>query len=116
MELIFELYIRKDDDAAVLWVIIGSVNGLLPVWCQVIAWTYAYSSTMGPLETNVSEILIKKLIFFTENAFDKRMVNLVKPHSMGFGQHFGDCVTAISQQMLKISLLDMSLKITNLIL
>ena len=43
---------------SVNWVIIGSDNGLSPRWCQVIIWTNAGMLLIGPLGTNVSEILI----------------------------------------------------------
>ena len=39
--------------------IIGSDNGLSPGWCQVIIWTNAAISLIGPLGANFSEILIK---------------------------------------------------------
>ena len=40
------------------WVIIGSDNGLLPVWCQAIIWTNTWILLTGPLGTNFGEILI----------------------------------------------------------
>ena len=39
--------------------IIGSDNGLLPGQCQAIIWTIAGILLIGPLATNLSEILIK---------------------------------------------------------
>ena len=41
----------------------GSDNGLSPSWHQAIIWTNAETLLIGPLETNVSEILIKIYIF-----------------------------------------------------
>ena len=41
------------------YTIIGSNNGLLPGWCQVIIWTNAGILLIGPLGTNFSEILIE---------------------------------------------------------
>ena len=45
--------------ASVDWVIIGSGNGLLPVWQQAITWTNADLLSNGPIETNFRENLIK---------------------------------------------------------
>ena len=42
---------------------IGSDNGLSPSWCQAIIWTNAGISLIGPLGTNLSEILIEIHIF-----------------------------------------------------
>ena len=39
--------------------IIGSVNGLSPGWRQAIIWTNVGILLIGPLETNLSEILIE---------------------------------------------------------
>ena len=44
--------------ASLNWVIIGSDNGLSPVRRQAIIWTNAGILLIGPLGTNVSEILI----------------------------------------------------------
>ena len=44
---------------SVNWVSIGSDNGLSPVRRQAIAWTTAHLLSIGPLETNFSEIIIK---------------------------------------------------------
>ena len=41
------------------WVNIGSDNGLTPIRCQAIIWTNAGLLSIGPLGTNLSEILIK---------------------------------------------------------
>ena len=43
--------------------IIGSDNGLSPDRCQAIIWTNARLLSIGPLETNFSEILIEILTF-----------------------------------------------------
>ena len=43
--------------------IIGSDNGLLAVWRQVIIWTNAGILSIGPLRTNFTEILIPIHIF-----------------------------------------------------
>ena len=43
--------------------IIGSDNGLLPNWHQAIIWTNAGLLLIGPLGTNLSEILIEILTF-----------------------------------------------------
>ena len=43
--------------------IIGSDNGLLHGRCQAITWTNANLLSIGPLETNFSEILIEILTF-----------------------------------------------------
>ena len=45
--------------ALVNWVIIGSGNGLAPVWCQAITWTNADSLSICPVGTCFSEIWIK---------------------------------------------------------
>ena len=45
------------------WVSIGSGNGLLPVRRQAITWTNAGLLSIGPLETNFSEIRIEIQIF-----------------------------------------------------
>ena len=51
--------------------IIGSDNGLSPGRRQVIIWTNAGISLIGPLGTNVSEILVKIYTFsFQKNAFE----------------------------------------------
>ena len=39
--------------------IIGSDNGLSPGWCQAIIWTNAGILVIGPIGTNLSEIVIK---------------------------------------------------------
>ena len=39
--------------------IIGSENGLSPIWRQAIIWTNAGLLSIGPLGTNFSEVLIK---------------------------------------------------------
>ena len=44
--------------ASLNWVIIGSDNGLLPVWHKAIICTNAGILLIGPLETSFSEILI----------------------------------------------------------
>ena len=44
-------------------IIIGSDNGVPPGRRQAIIWTNAALSLIGPLETNVSEILIDILTF-----------------------------------------------------
>ena len=50
---------------------IGSDNGLSPGRCQAIIWTYAGILLIGPLGTNLSEILNQNLyIFIQENAFE----------------------------------------------
>ena len=49
--------------ASLNWAIIGSDNGLPPVWRQAIIWTNAGILLIGPLGTNFSEILIRILIF-----------------------------------------------------
>ena len=43
--------------------IVGSDNGLLPGWCQAIIWTNDWIMLIGPLRTNLSEILIKICTF-----------------------------------------------------
>ena len=40
-------------------VIIGSGNGLAPVWCQAFTWTNADLLLIAPLGTNFNEISIK---------------------------------------------------------
>ena len=50
--------------------IIGSDNGLSPGRRQAIIWTNNGISFIGPSGTNFSEILIKILTFFQENAFE----------------------------------------------
>ena len=42
-----------------IWLIIGSGNGLSPVWCQVFTWTNADSSPIRPPRTYFNEILIE---------------------------------------------------------
>ena len=49
--------------------IIGSENGLSPGRSQAIIWTNAGTLLIGPLGTNISEILIGINIFIQENAF-----------------------------------------------
>ena len=45
--------------ASMTWVIIGSGNGLSPIWCQAITWTNVNFLSIDPSGTNFSEILIK---------------------------------------------------------
>ena len=48
------------------FLIIGSGNGLPPVWCQVVTWTDALSSAIGPPKT-YSEIQMKiQELYFTK--------------------------------------------------
>ena len=49
--------------------IIGSDNGLSPNRRQAIIWTNAGLLLIGPLGTNLSEILIE-IVTFSENAFE----------------------------------------------
>ena len=44
---------------SVNYAVIGSDNGLSPVWRQAIIWTNARLLLIEPLGTNFSEILIK---------------------------------------------------------
>ena len=44
------------------WVCIGSCNGLSPVQCQVITWTYASLLSIGPLETTTWWWQVKGLL------------------------------------------------------
>ena len=50
--------------------IIGSDNGLSPGRRQAITWTNVGLLLIGPLESNVSEILIELYIFIQENLFE----------------------------------------------
>ena len=45
--------------ASLNWAIIGSGNGLSPVWCQAVTWTNADFLLITPLGTDFNEILIK---------------------------------------------------------
>ena len=47
--------------ASVNWAIIGSGNGLSPIWCQAITWTNAGLLSIGLLGTNFSEFWIRIL-------------------------------------------------------
>ena len=49
---------------------IGSDTGLSPDRRHAIIWTNTGILLIGPLETNISEILIEICIFFQENAFE----------------------------------------------
>ena len=49
--------------ASVNKVIIGSDNGLSPIWCQAIIWANNGLLSVGPLGTNSSEMLIEIPIF-----------------------------------------------------
>ena len=49
------------------WTIIGSDYGLSPGWCQAINWTNAGISLMGPLGTNLNEIVIEIHTFSSKN-------------------------------------------------
>ena len=58
--------------------IIGSDNGLSPGRRQAIIWTIARILLIGPLRTNVSEILIRtQNIFIQENAFENVVCEMV---------------------------------------
>ena len=46
-----------------IWIIIGSGNGLLPLWHQAITWTNVDFLPIRPLQTNLNDILIKIQIF-----------------------------------------------------
>ena len=48
-------------------VIIGSCNGLAPVWCQAIIWTNADWSSTGSSETNYSESKCSSFHSFQDN-------------------------------------------------
>ena len=48
-----------DSSSSLIWVSIGSGNGLSPLRCQAIAWTNAAILSIGLLGTNFSEIWIK---------------------------------------------------------
>ena len=56
--------------------IIGSDNGLSSARCQVIIWTYAGTLLIGPLGTNLSEILIKIYIFIQQNALENAVLKI----------------------------------------
>ena len=67
--------------------IIGSDNGLTPERRQSIIWTNAGILLIGPLGTNISEILIEILTFsFIENAFESVVCEtaaiLSRPHCL----------------------------------
>ena len=49
--------------ASVTYANIGSDNGLLPVWCQVIIWNIADLLSIGPSGINFNDILIKRRKF-----------------------------------------------------
>ena len=55
--------------ASMNWIIIGSVNGLLLIQCQAIAWINEDLLSIGPLRSNFSENWSEKTTnFFQENA------------------------------------------------
>ena len=57
--------------ASVNWVIIGSDNGLLPVWCQAIIWINADNSSIRPEGTYFNEVLFEiQKFLIQENAFE----------------------------------------------
>ena len=53
---LFNLLKPGDIDVSANVVIIGSGNGLAPVWCQAITWTNADLLSIGPSPTNSCEI------------------------------------------------------------
>ena len=57
---------QGDIYASLMWFIIGSGNGLLPVQCQAITWTSNDLLSMGPLETMFSEILYRNHKIFND--------------------------------------------------
>ena len=67
MSLLCHIYV------SVSWANIGSGNGLAPIQHQAIIWTDTDLLSIGPLQTNFSEILIEIYTFHSiqENAFGK---------------------------------------------
>ena len=43
---------------SLIWVIIGSGSGLMPVWCQAITWTNDDLWSVGPSRTIINEISV----------------------------------------------------------
>ena len=60
------------------WVIIGWGNGLVLVQCQAITWTNDDLLSVGPTETNLSEIWIKMQSFSFKkiNAFENAVCQM----------------------------------------
>ena len=62
--------------ASLNWAIIGSDNGLSPVWCQAIIWTNARILLIWPLGTNFSEILTEIItVSFKKCIWERRLQN-----------------------------------------
>ena len=77
--------------ASVNWVDIGSDNGLSPIRHQAIIWSNSEILSVGPLGTNLSEILIKiQKIFIHENASEYVSFVTRQPFCPG-GDELTDC-------------------------
>ena len=63
--------------------IIGSDNGLSPEWHQAIIWTNAAILLIGPLETNLSEILIGIQTFSFKKIYLKMSSAEWRPSCLG---------------------------------
>ena len=63
--------------------IIGSHNGLLPVWRQAIIWTNTELLSIGPLRTNFSEILIEIRTFSFKKMYMKMLSGKWRPFCLG---------------------------------
>ena len=103
--------------------IIGSDNGLLPDQRLAIIWTNAGILLIGPLGTNFSEISIEILTFSIKKIRLKVPSAKRRPFCLGLNvltnadqPSVKSCsirLRAILQQMLKMSILNMNLKITD---
>ena len=64
-------------------VIIGSDNGLSPVWCQAIIWTNAVLLSIGPLGTNFSQIVFEIQTFSFKKMHLKMSSGKYQPFCLG---------------------------------
>ena len=76
--------------------IIGSDNGLSPDWHQAIIWTNADLLLIGPLGTNISEILIEILTFSFKKMHMKASSAKRRPFCLGLNVLTRDVIIASS--------------------
>ena len=69
--------------ASLNWIIIGSDNGLSPVWCQAIIWTNAGILLIGTLGTNFNEIFIEIRTFSFKKIHLKMSSGKWRPFCLG---------------------------------